>query len=29
MQALNGANEPRAKAVLRPVRWPHQNEFGR
>src|ERR1700751_4264180 len=28
MQALNGANEPGAKAVLRPVRWPHQNNPG-
>src|SRR6476660_7249913 len=28
MQALNGANEPGSKAVLRPVRRPHQNDPG-
>src|SRR6185503_236003 len=28
MQALNGANEPDAKAVLRPVRRPHENDPG-
>src|SRR6516164_11851442 len=28
MQALNGANEPGSKAVLRPVRRPHENDPG-
>jgi hypothetical protein len=28
MQALSGANEPGSKAVLWPVRRPHQNDLG-